>query len=458
MSIIDTAEKRSALIVFTLSSFLTPFMGSAVNIALPELGNEFQIDAVVLSWIATAYLLAAAMFLVPFGRLADIYGRKRIYSIGIATYTIASFLAGISTSTATMLTFRVLQGIGAAMIFGTGVAILVSVFPASDRGKVLGISVAAVYAGLSGGPFIGGLMTEYLGWRSVFIANVPIGILILIAVFWRLKGDWAEAKGEKFDKVGSVVYSISLVLLMYGFSRLPETLGFALIAGGILGVVVFVLYEMRVDSPVFNMNLFRHSRTFTFSNLAALINYSATFAVTFLLSLYLQYIKGMGPDTAGVILVSRPALMTATSIFAGRLSDRVEPRLVASVGMGVVVVGLSMLIFLDGTSSIAFIIASQLVLGLGFGLFSSPNTNAIMGAVERRFYGVAAGTAGTMRLLGQMFSMGIATLIFAVYIGRVQITPEYHDVFIKSVRVAFIVFSALCFGGIFASLARGKMR
>jgi MFS family permease len=344
------------------------------------------------------------------------------------------------------------------MIFGTGIAILTSVFPASERGRVLGINVAAVYAGLSAGPFIGGMLTEHLGWRSVFLSNVPVGLLIIAILFWILRGEWAEAKGEKFDIAGSIIYSLSLVPLMYGFSLLPRLTGLWLIIAGVVGMVLFVRWELKVDSPVFNMRLFRKNTVFTFSNTAALLNYAATHALTFLLSLYLQYVKGFGAEAAGIILVSRPIVMATTSPIAGRLSDRIEPRVVASVGMALVVVGLIMLVFVNQDTTVGFLIASLVVSGLGFGLFSSPNMNAIMGSVERRFYGVASGTAGTMRLLGQMSSMGIATMIFAIYIGRAQITPETHDQFLTSVRVAFLVFAALCFAGIFASLARGRMR
>ncbi|MBU1320424.1 MAG: MFS transporter [candidate division Zixibacteria bacterium] len=458
MSIFDSPAKKSALLVFTLTSLLTPFMAASINIALPQIGEYFAIDAVLLSWVATSFLLTAAMFLVPFGRMADIYGRKKIFTIGILAYTLFSLACGLSTSVTMLIVFRVLQGIGSAMIFGTGIAILTSVFPADERGQVLGINVAAVYFGLSAGPFFGGLLTEHLGWRSVFYVNVPVGILIVLIVLWRLRGEWAEAKGERFDLFGSFIYCISLVLIMYGFSLLPNLPGFWFIAAGIAAVLLFVWWELRVESPVFNMNLFRKNSVFALSNLAALVNYAATYAVTFLLSLYLQYIKGFGAESAGIILVSRPIVMAVTSVFAGRLSDRIEPRVVASIGMALVTVGLVLLIPIGSSTSLGFIITALMILGLGFGLFSSPNMNAIMGSVERKYYGVASGTAGTMRLLGQMFSMGIATLLFAVYIGRVPITPSNHDVFLSSVRAAFVIFSALCFAGIFASLARGKLR
>ncbi len=454
----DAATKRAALLVATLTSFLTPFMGSSVNIALPSIGREFAMDAVLLGWVATAYLLSAAMFLVPFGRIADIYGRKRIFTYGILIFALSSLLSAIAPSAIFLISCRVLQGMGSAMIFGTGVAILTSVFPAGERGKVLGINVAAVYSGLSLGPFLGGFLTQHLGWRSIFFLNVPLSLLIIAFTLWKLKGEWAGAKGEKFDFAGSVIYAVSLPAMMYGFTLLPAMSGAWLIGFGVLGLLTFVKWVMRAKSPVFDVNLFRGNKVFAFSNLASLINYGATFAVTFLLSLYLQYTKGLSPQYAGIILVCQPVMMALFSPLAGRLSDKIEPRVVASIGMGFTMIALFLFTFLGQNTSLGYVITGLIVIGFGLALFSSPNTNAIMSSVQKRSYGVAAATLGTMRLTGQMLSMGIAMLVFAVYIGRVEITPENYPAFLRSAKCAFIIFTALCFGGIFASLARGKVR
>ena len=451
-------SKKAVLLVVTLSSFLAPFMGSSINIALPSIAKEFAMDAVLLSWVATSYLLATAVFLVPFGRIADIHGRKRIFTYGISIYTVSSILSAISTSAVMLISFRILQGIGGAMIFGTGVAILTSVFPVGERGRALGINVAAVYLGLSLGPLFGGFLTEHFGWRSIFLLNVPLGLIIMAAIFWKLKGEWAEARGEKFDLSGSIIYGVALVAIMYGLSLLPAMSGVWVIIIGILGILAFIRWEMKVASPVLPMNLFKNNAVFAFSNLAALISYSATFAVAFLLSLYLQYTKGLSPQNAGLILVSMPAMQAILSPLAGRLSDRIEPRIIASIGMGLTTIGLVLLTFLNQNTAIEFILISLIILGFGFALFSSPNTNAIMSSVEKRSYGIASATLATMRTVGMTLSMGIAMLIFAIFIGRVEITPEYYPVFVSSLKIAFVIFATLCFGGIFASLARGKIR
>lgn len=454
----DAAVKRAVLVIATLTAFLTPFMASSINIALPAIERDFHIDAVLLAWVATSFLLPAAVFLLPFGRLADIHGRKRIFGWGIATYTAASFLCGLSPSIMSLITFRVLQGVAGAMIFATGVAMLTSVFPVGERGRVLGLNVAAVYLGLSLGPPLGGLLTQSLGWRSLFLLNVPLGVIILALVLWSLKADWAEARGERFDLLGTLLYCLSLTMIMYGVPLLTARTGSWLVAMGLLGLVAFFRWEQRVEHPVLDVNLLRGNAVFTFSNLAALINYSATFAVTFLLSLYLQYTKGLGPRDAGLILVSQPLVMAAFSPIAGRLSDRIEPRTVASLGMAFTVLGLVLLAFLGEGTPLAFIVATLVILGFGFALFSSPNTNAVMSSVDRRLYGVASATLGTMRLSGQMLSMGIAMLVFALYVGRVRIGAANPASFLYSLKVAFAIFAILCFFGIFASLARGRLK
>lgn len=448
--------ERVALLVATLASFLAPFMGSSINVALPSIGRELAMDALTLAWVATAYLVAAAVFLVPIGRIADIHGRKRVFTWGIFTFTAASLLCAVSPSAAFLIGARVLQGLGGAMIFGTNVAILTSVFPAGKRGAALGVNSAAVYLGLSLGPFLGGLLTEHLGWRSIFLANVLLGLLIAAAVLRELRGEWVEARGEAFDRIGSLLYGSALAALMYGVSQLPSRSGAGLILVGLTALAAFVRWELRVRSPVLNMALFKENRVFALSNLAALVNYSATFAVGFLLSLYLQYVKGLSPQAAGVVLVSQPVVMTAVSPFAGRFSDRMEPRVVASTGMALIVLGLAWLSLLTERTAMSHIVACLILLGCGFGLFSSPNTNAVMGSVERRFYGVASATLATMRLSGQMLSMGIAMLILALFVGRTQITHAQHAALLGGTRIAFGVFCALCVLGTFASLARER--
>ena len=454
----DASLKRSALVIAVLSSFITPFMGSAINITLPSIGREFKADVVLIGWVVTSYLLSSAVALVPFGRVADIFGRKKVFITGMAIYSLAALLSGLAGSIMQLILCQILMGFGSALIFVTSMAILISVYPPIERGKVLGIAVSSVYIGLSVGPFLGGLLTEHFSWRGVFLANVPLGLIVIFLVTTRLRGEWADAKGEPFDMAGAIVYAMAIVCLMYGMSSLPYPRSFWLIPSGGVALWGFIRWELKTEHPIFEMTLFRDNRIFAFSNLAAFIHYAATFSLAFFLSLYLQQIKGLNPQEAGLVLMAQPVVMALLSPFAGRMSDRIEPRIVATIGMGITTICLFLFSVIQNGTGIPAISATLAFLGFGFALFSSPNTNAIMGAVEKRHYGIASGSVGTMRLLGMVFSMAVATLIFSVFLGRVQVTEAMFPLFMKSVRTAFFFFGCLCLVGTFASIFRGNLR
>jgi MFS family permease len=355
-----------------------------------------------------------------------------------------------------LIIFRVLQGIGSAMMFGTNMAIITAIFPPDQRGKAIGINVTAVYLGLSVAPVLGGLLTQTFGWQSIFYVTIPFGIFVAMATRIVIRTDWTEAAHEKFDYGGSVVYLLSMSAFMYGLSKLPDPLAVALIITGAIGLIAFWRIEIKTPSPVFNMQLFFGNRLFALSNLAALINYATTFAVTFVLSLYLQYIKGLSPRDAGLLLIAQPVMMALVASFSGKLSDKYQPRILASIGMGVNAIGLVMLLPLNHQTTNTYLIGSLILLGIGFGLFSSPNTNAVMSSVEKRFLGTASATVATMRMTGQMVSMGIATLVLHVFIGKERISALNEQAFLHSVTITFAIFIVLCLLGIRASLVRGK--
>jgi nitrate/nitrite transporter NarK len=288
--------------------------------------------------------------------------------------------------------------------------------------------------------------------------NVGLGLFIFLFTVWKLKGEWTEAKGETFDVTGSILFSLVLVATILGLSQLPGVRGMTFILLGGLAIFFFVKWEIRNPSPVLNIDLLARNRVFALSNLAALINYSATFAVSFLMSLYLQVVKGLNPRAAGLILIAQPIMQAIFSPVTGKLSDRLEPRIVASAGMALTASGLFLLTFLDQQSTTFFIIGCLILLGLGFALFSSPNANAVMSSVDKKFYGVASGTIGTMRTTGQMFSMGMVMMILATYVGQTQITLSSSPLFLKSMKIAFTIFTGLCVAGVFASFSRGNVR
>jgi EmrB/QacA subfamily drug resistance transporter len=450
-------KQLSILLVTTLSSFLTPFMGSAVNVALPAIAKELSMTALSLSWVATSFILAATMTLIPLGRLADIYGRRRFYIYGALIFTVASSFCILSPSQFFLIAARTVQGVGGAMIFSTGTAMLVSAYPLEERGKIIGINVAAVYIGLTIGPFVGGLLTEHFGWRFIFLFTAALGLIITLIATATIKEEWSGINGKHFDYAGSLLYAIALFSIIYGLSQLPSLNALFLIGTGLLCLALFIFQQLKSPSPLLDIHLFLNNKVFAFSNLAALINYCATFAVTFLLSLYLQHIKMLSPSQTGSILVAAPVVQALLSPVAGRLSDRFEPQIISSIGMVLTVIGLVPLIFINNNTSIYCIVFYLIVLGLGFALFSSPNVNAIMSAVEKKYYGVASATVGTMRLTGQMFSMGITMLVFAVILGDYPISDANNYLLLKSAKFIFAILAVICCVGIFASLARGKM-
>lgn len=449
--------ETSVLLVVMTTSFLAPFMGSAINLAIPAIGTELGGSTLLLSWVVSGYLLASAAFLLPLGKLADIVGRKKTLFTGILLFSCFALLSGLSWSMESLILFRIGQGIASSMIFSTGMAIVTAVYPPQRRGRAMGLTASATYVGLSLGPVVGGFMTHYLGWRSIFYFSALTGIFAAVVAAWRLKGEWKGAAGETFDFIGSVCYMTALTAVLYGLSSLSEaSWGKYALGLGLALMLLFIFYETRQRHPILQVDLYRQNTVFALSNLAAMINYSATFAVGFLVSLLLQVVMGYTSHVAGLILLSQPFIMAVFSPFAGALSDRIEPRIVASSGMGLSTVGLFAFIFIAGDTPLWLVIANLALIGLGFALFASPNNNALMGAVEKRFYGVAASSLATSRLVGQAISMAIVALLLSVYVGDAGLVSCHADMLIAGCRRAFAVFTCLCAGGVFASLAREK--
>jgi EmrB/QacA subfamily drug resistance transporter len=439
-----------------MAAFLVPFTSSSINLALPEIAKHFSLNAVTLTWISTAYLITTAMLQIPFAKIADLFGRKRIFILGVSIFSVGSVLCGFSTSGTALILFRIVSGIGSAMLFCTNIAILISIFPPEKRGKVLGINAVIIYLSLALGPFLGGIFTQHLGWHSIFFFCGFIGLIVIGLSFFFLHGEWAEAKGEKFDWIGSFIYGFSIFGIIFGFSKLPSTVGFICLFAGITGLFLFAFQENRCKYPVFNLKAFKENKVFLFSSLATLINYSATFAIGFMISLYLQYIRGFSPRIAGFILITQAVVQTVFSYFSGKYSDRISPFKLATCGMLLIVCGIIGLIFLTPEIPIIFLIGLLVLLGCGFGLFASPNMNIIMSSVEKKQYGQASAVNGTARLVGQSLSMGIAGMAIFSQIGNQKISPTVHTQLMNSIHITFIIFLFLCLLALYSSTVRGK--
>ncbi len=455
-----TRKQLSILAIVAITSFMGTFLISSINIALPAIEESFELDAVTLSWVVTAFLLAMAIMLLPVGRWGDISGIRRLFKWGVVVFTLASLLCALSPSGTWLIVFRLLQGGGAALTSTTGPAILVSSFPPQQKGRVLGISVSAVYLGLAFGPFFGGFLTQYLGWRSIFYTAMILGVMVTAVTFLYLGRDEKKEQNKSggMGLGGLIFYIVGLTTMVYGSSVIPDIKGWLLIGTGLMSLIVFWQVESRSSRPVINTQLFTQNRLFAYSNIAALINYSATFAIVFLLSLYLQKILNLSPREAGIILVAQPVMMAIFSPFAGRLSDRIQPRYLATMGMSMCTVGLAAFAFLGASTPLWLIIALLIWVGLGFAFFSSPNMNTIMSSVDKSRYGVASGTAATMRVVGQIASMTIATFFFALLFGGKTVEMVEGTTFLKAMKYGFITFALIAIAGIYFSYYRGSIQ
>lgn len=448
-------EQIATLAIAMITSFISTFSGSALNLSIPDIGAEFNFTVASIGWIVNGFILASAAFSVPFGRLADITGRGRILIWGIAIFSLSSGAGGFATSMGFLITARVVQGLGSAMIFSTNTAVLISVFPPEKRGKVLGYSIAATYTGLTTGPVLGGLLNHHFGWRSIFFLTFIAGIIVFFIALYKLPKTVRGSNGHKLDIFGNILYISTIVSIMYGLSVLSSVSAAKyLISLGVVLFVIFIYRELKVDNPIIQVSLFRKNRSYLLSNLAALLNYGATYAVGYLMSIYLQVVKGFDSQISGLILISQPLIMALLSPYAGRLSDRISPFKLASLGMALCTLGLVSFSFISVDYPIYMIIVNLLVVGLGFAIFSSPNTNAVLACVKQEDYGVASSILATMRTLGQSSGMAALTFIIANIMGDISLSDADPAILVSAMRFSFIVFTGVCAVGVFFSMQR----
>lgn len=451
-------KQLSTLIVVSISSFMGTFLISSINIALPAIETSFGLNAISLSWIITSFLVATGIFLLPVGKWGDISGNVKLFKIGLIIFTLSSLLCAVSPSGAWLIVARFVQGVGAAFTNTTGQAILVANFPPRNRGQVLGISVASVYTGLATGPFIGGFLTQLLGWHSLFYVATVLGVLSTIIAFAFLEKDVAKTDiDKKVDLRGTLFFVFGLVALVYGSSHIPDAFGWGLMSFGVAMLVLFWIVESRLANPMFETRLFTQNKLFSFSNLAALINYTATSAIVFFLSLYLQKIQGLPPREAGAVIIAQPVMMALFSPVVGKLSDRIQPRYFATLGMAMCSIGLFAMSFFTAATPLWVIVLVLVWEGLGFAFFSSPNMSTIMGSVDKNRYGQASGIASSMRIFGQIVGMTIVTFFFAFHFGSNAVTEVNDNIFLVAMKWGFVTFALISVVGIYFSFTRGNV-
>jgi EmrB/QacA subfamily drug resistance transporter len=421
------AARLLVLINICIGGFLAPLSLSATLVAVPAIAQDLHANAVYASWIPTSFLLSNLISLLPAGRLSDSYGRKFFYMLGTSVFLISSILAGIANSIEALLAFRVLQGMGAAMFFSTSMAIVGSVYNGNGRGAALGWMVASVYTGLTCGPLLGGWLTEHFGWHSVFLFQVPLSLVtILLSVFY-MKGEWRSEQPVKLDWWGSLLLAFWVLSLFAGMTNLPQQSAFIYLAVALIFLSVFIRHSSVSANPIIRLKLVWQNHNLSRSLLSAVFMYSANYGLMFLLGLYLQYNRGLSPSDAGQMLMLQAVVMALVAPVAGRLSDRYPPRILATSGCLMVAFGTFMLLFVDQDRSLIYIGSALMILGLGFGLFSTPNSNSIFGSVAETKLGIVSALLNLARMMGQMMGMAIITLLISLLIGKTKISPEQYQ-------------------------------
>ena len=444
-------NKNLILLICTVLSFFAVFAVNSVMVVIPTIASEFHMSNIVQNWAIIIFLLVVAVLSVPAGQISGKYGLKKVTIISVILFILISIANVLVTSSEQFLLCRLVLGIALSFFNVTSMAMVVSAFDPEERGKALGITITGVYIALSLAPVLGGILNYQLGWRSVVLFGVPFLLVILALLLTKVDEEWVTFEGVPLDLKGSVLYGIGMVLFIYGFTILNEPLGVILTVLGVIFLVIFAFIELRQTHPVFDIRFFKNRR-FLSANFASLCAYLATFAVTTILNYHLQYIKGFDSQTAGIILLAAPLCQVVLAPIAGRLSDKYVPQVLAAIGMGLGTVSLALFSFLGEATSLEFLIVSMIIYGVGFGLFSPPNTNVIMSSVPPKDTSVASASVATMRTVGQAMSLGILTLVFAFVMGDVPIVEQYYPLLISSCQITCLICVVLCIASVFASL------
>jgi len=454
-------RKWGILITVAFGAFMAPLDSSIVNTVLPLISREFRADVLLIEWVVLAYLLSLSSLLLIGGRLGDLFGDKPLYIAGFALFTLSSMLCGLATGVGSLIASRVLQAIGGAMLIAIGPAILTRSFPASQRGQALGIQACVVYTGLTVGPGLGGAIASALGWRWVFFINLPIGIIAMGVAFSVLGTDRKMASGGRFDFAGAVSFMLTLFTLVLALSRGAAwgwTSGVVLIAGGLFaaGAAIFLWTELQSDHPFFDIRLFRR-RLFAAATVSAMLNYMATSTTVFLTPFFLIQGYHLAPAHAGSLLMAMPLVMATVAPMSGWLSDRIGSRIPTVAGMACLATGMFLMGRLGAGGTDQQIVLRLGLVGLGIGLFTSPNNSAIMGAVPRTHQGLGSGIVATARAMGNVLGIAVSGSLFGVEVQKLLAALGQEGLAVTGAyRHAVTIGAGIALAGAFTSLIRGR--
>ncbi|GGK67559.1 MFS transporter [Amphritea balenae] len=451
-----------ALASICIAVFLIPQSMSSVNIALPAIAEALQADAVLVSWIPAANLWGSIVLMLPAGRIADIVGRKLIYLIGVLGFALASLLVLLVDTVEMLIGVRVLQGLFSGLVFATAMAIVAAVFSNNNRGTALGLTATSVYLGLTCGPLVGGWLTEHISWQSVFWVPVPLALVSLSLVMIFVKNDRISnrdsvQKPQSLDWLGSLLFMVCVSLLLFGLAGLPALVNLAMLIAGVALLLLFIYQQNRSEKPLIRFKVLAENRVMNRSLIASFLMYSGNYPVLFLLSLYLQYLQGMSPSESGQLVLIQALMMAILAPVAGRLSDRFQPRLIATAGCLLFSSGFGLLVFLSEATSYTYLVVAMVLLGIGFGCFSSPNNNAALGSVPQDRLSIASALLNLSRTSGNMFSMAIIMLLVNLFLGSEQIQPDQYPQLMRLVQTGFVIAFGYTLLAAWFSYSRGNV-
>lgn len=442
------AEQRAGLAAITVTQFALVFMLSAVAVAVPALGREFGARAAELGLVESGYIASVAMLLLPVTRLSDMFGRGFVFALGVAVFTVTSLVLPISQSIGQFILVRVFQGAGGAMMVTTGLAIIADLYPGKGRGRALGISTAGVYLGLSVGPLLGGLITTHWGWRWIFYLGAIPCALCFVLTIKSLRVRPIRTRMGSFDWLGALFVGLGMVGISQGGSHFHDMWGRLMLGGGFASLAAFVAWEARVGRPLLDLRLFTGNGTFAGGNLVQFMNYAATFGITFLISLYLQIVRGMTAGDAGLVLMAQPLVMAALSPVAGGLADKMAPHKLSAFGMSLAAIALGVAAMLGVSTPLWAVVVSMVLCGAGTAFFATANMSVIMGSVGPSHYGVASAMVAGMRTTGMTLSLVTISVVLSVLVGPQEMTAANTPEFMRSMHLVLGGFTALCVAGV----------
>jgi EmrB/QacA subfamily drug resistance transporter len=414
---VSRARRLTVLAALGIGTFVTALSNSVLNAILPLIADAFGTDISAVEWIVTTFLLVQSGLLLTVGRLGDMIGHRRLYLTGLLIFIVSLLLCALAPSVLALIAARILQAAGAAMFVANSSPIAMAVFPPSQRGRVLGIQATTVYVGLAAGAPLGGFLADQFGWQSVFLIPIPFATLALLVSWQALRVEAPPGRRERFDLVGAVLYMVGLVVVLLALNRgriwgWTSELTIGCLTLGAFLIAAFVIHERRAPSPMLNLSLFAQ-RAFTAPVISSMLNYAAAAGTTFVLPFALIQGRSLSPGQVGLILMWQPIVMAVMASASGALSDKIGARIPATIGMAVLSVGLFVLSRMDQSTPVPALSAGLAVVGLGIGLFTTPNNSAVLGAVGPGRRGVASGILSTARTLGNVLGIAATGAIYA---------------------------------------------